>query len=288
VADQAALPAEPQWTASKNAETAAYMLLGKQMPALAYEKLFAGPPATPSRQEAVKKINAFLTEVSEKLNEGASYSVEDLAAIHGVDPQTAVEVEASIRQSFDKYHIDVEGGLAGIPRIPPEGIRELGARLTGNPLFRFRNAEETQTLFPDVARRVSALLTEATGKRRPMSLENLPRALEELDFAQWRQERSPVLKYTLMLLCEKGGEFEPVRDYAAEVLRKFWQILLESKTRMNVRRFVKVYGLYCRETLYRAGLVEIREEEPRVDTEFRMKASAFLGSWLSPSGRWHE
>lgn len=287
-ADQAALPAEPQWTASKNGETAAYMLLGREMPALAYERLFTVPKPGPGREDALKRVNAFLGDVVKRLNEGASYSVQDLAAIHNVDPGTAAEAEAGIRKSFERFHIDVDGGLSGVPALSPEEVRGLASALKGNPLFSFRDTEEARDLFLDVAPRVEALLGEAYGKKRTVSFENLPRTLEDLDYTCWQQERRFVLKYTLFLLCRKGGEFQPVGDYAAEVLKKFWQVLLKDKSRMHVRRFVKVYDLYCRETLGRAGLLEIREEEPRSDTSFLMKSSAFLAAWNAPSGYFRE
>lgn len=279
-AGQAALPAEPQWTASKNMETACYMLLKKEMPALAYEKMFEEPKPAPDRDATLKRVNAFLEDVADNLNKGTPYAVAELAERHGVDPGTAAEAEAGIRKSFDRYRIDVEGGLPGIPAVSPDQIGRLMAGNRGHTLYSFHETDESRGLFQAIAPRVEALLKESTGKPRTVTLAGLPKALEELDFAFWRQERCIVLRYTLFLLHHKGGEFGDVGDYAAEVLKKFWQVLLKSKARADVRRFVKVYGIFGRETLGRSGLVEIREEDPRSDTRFAMKASPFLEAWI--------
>ena len=57
-----------------------------------------------------------------------------------------------------------------------------------------------------------------------LTLATLPVVLEEIDDPPWeRNTEHTVLKYSMYLLCGAGSEFHGTEDYAAEILRLFWQ-----------------------------------------------------------------
>jgi hypothetical protein len=116
----------------------------------------------------------------------------------------------------------------------------------------------------------------------PESLAELPDWVEDLYAERAEQQDFTLLNISLHLLCSRGGEFEPARDYAVEALRLFWQIWVPNGEPEACERFIRRYGGFCRKTLAAGGLAEI---EPRVSlarlrgADFGMRPTAFLRAW---------
>lgn len=106
--------------------------------------------------------------------------------------------------------------------------------------------------------------------------------LEEIDEPLGNEASHTTLKYSMYLLCRAGGEYHGTEDFAAETLRLFWQVLLPSRERPAVRRYVRQYAIWCRELLVRTGLVEAdsRVNGSAPGAPFAMRATPFYKAWV--------
>jgi hypothetical protein len=281
-------------------EVAAHRLLDREPPIFTYERLFRGPEQTPEQKAEMDKLNALIREVNDARNQGRPISIEEAAARRGISAEAAAEVKKLFERADRRYDIELEGGLTGIPVLSPAEVQKMKGELREVALFRFNTGGEAERLFPEISPRVEALRGTSRVSRtvKLLSLPTLPDVLGEIAAREWRDPDNIVLKYTLYLLCLKGQELESTWDYAAEVLRRFWQAILPGKERMHIRRFIRQYSVWCQEFLVRSGLAEEGQDgSPAAvaDTSagaapadsaspgapFRMRASAFLKRWLS-------
>ena len=288
IADQVEVPPEPQWYATQNMETVAGMLLDSQHPVIEWERDFRPPPPSREQKAVLDGMNALLKDLFDATNHGRSYDLEKLAARHGLSLEVARQAEAVLQRQKQSRSIDVAGGLAGIPPLPPSQRMKMKGALISCPIFRFDTGDAPQRLFRDVASRIESLRGKQhiPRARTMLTLATLPSILEEIDDDAGDDALHTLLKSSLYLLLHAGGEFQSGEDYAAEVLKLFWEVLLDSSERAEIRRFTKQYAIWCREVLLRAGLAE---EEPgaaqamgagKPGAAFRMKASAFFTSWM--------
>jgi hypothetical protein len=130
-----------------------------------------------------------------------------------------------------------------------------------------------------------------------LTFENLPRGRirsSRLKYCE-KLNRCPVFRFHTGeetrrlfadLLCHAGGEPHGTDDCAAEVLRLFWQALVGSKERAELRRFVRQYSIWSREVLVRTGIAEEEAGEgvrppqtTKPGTPFRIRATPFLIAW---------
>jgi hypothetical protein len=289
IADQVEVPADPQWYATQNMEAAASMLLDRQLPVIEWEKDFQPPPPSREQKAVLERMNGLLKELIDATNHGRAYDLEKLAARHRLSMDVAKQAEEILLRQERSMSIDIAGGLAGIPPLPPSQRMKMKGRLAHCPLFRFNTGDEPQRLFKNVGTRIEALRGKqhVSRARTMLTLATLPAILEEIDDAGDDTEHT-LLKCSLYLLLHAGGEFQGTADYAAEILKNFWQVLLDSSERAEIRRFTKQYAIWCREVLLRAGLAE---EEPAAGqapgagtagAAFRLKASAFFTAWVKP------
>jgi hypothetical protein len=307
-AGQVALPSEPQLHCTQNMEMAAAMLLGRQPLLFPYERHFVDETPDLERNAELKKVNAFYAELADAHNHGRSFSIEEAAVRAGLPLETAREAARALNDQMDERDIKVEGGLEGIPILSPAQRMKLGEDLGSCTLFRLSKGNEAQTLFSDVAEKIQPLLA---GARATASLAALPEILEDLDDPYWEDPQNTVLKYSLYLLCHAGAELQSTNDYAAEILRLFWQVLIDEPEHREIRHFNKEYAIWCRELLVRAGLVEAEEggapekpgapgarrpdprakpgapgarnmdERARPGAPFRIRTTPFFRAWIS-------
>jgi hypothetical protein len=289
VADQVEVPGEPQWYATQNMEAAASMLLDRRLPVIEWEEDFQPPPPSREQKAALDRMNGLLKDLFDATNHGRPYDLEKLAARHRLSMDVAKQAEEVLQRQERSMSIDVAGGLAGIPPLPPSQRVKMKGALSHCPIFRFDTGNEPQRLFKDAAPRIEALRGKqhVSRTRTMLTLATLPSVLEEID-STGDDPQHTLLKCSLYLLLHAGGEFWSTEDYAAEVLKLFWQVLLDSRERTEVRRFTRQYAIWCREVLLRAGLAE---EAPgaahapgagKPGVAFRMKASAFFTAWVKP------
>jgi len=127
----------------------------------------------------------------------------------------------------------------------------------------------------------------AFAKPPPDSLDELPQWLEDL-YAEAVQEHDyTLLNAALHLLCSRGGNFEPVRDYAVEVLRLFWELFAPDKEPQQFDRFVRRFSRFSYRMLHLGGLADV---DPPVTTtlirkaEFGLRPSTLLRAWARLRG----
>jgi hypothetical protein len=284
-ANQIEIPPAPQWYATQNMEIAAISLLHRDPHVIAYERAFAEPEPTPEKKAEMAKLNALLREITNATNHGLPYSLEEASARHGVAMETALQIRAMLERQARDFAIDVEGGLPDVPVLPPSERMKLRAELDRSELFRYSTDDQAQRLFREVAPGLESLRGKTRVSRdiRMLTLAALPAYLDELDDPTWKDPSHMVLKHTLYLLCIKGSEFESTMDYASEVLKLFWRVLLPSQDQADIKRFTRQYTIWCREVIVRGGLAEADSSSSGArdssDAPFRIKATPFFKAW---------
>jgi hypothetical protein len=116
-----------------------------------------------------------------------------------------------------------------------------------------------------------------------LSLKELPAFIEDLFFEHWDTDTCTILFYTIFLLSKKGTNFIDVRNYSIEFLKLFWQIILPSKDDESIEEFIKSYGLFCFDILYRVGLIEVDrklDKNESMQALYKIKASPFFFEWI--------
>ncbi len=281
------VPPEPRLAISVNMEVIASKTLGVEPAVAAWERPFEPPPPTAEQEAELGRMNALLGDLVEATNHGRSYDLANLAARHRVSLEIAREAERILRRKDDSMAIDIDGGLPGVPVPPPSERVKYHDPLGDCGVFRFSTGEEAQRLFAELRDRIEALRPGArvSRTRTLLALPTLPTVLEEIDDRK-DDPSGYLLKHTLYLLCHAGGEYHGSDDYAAEVLRLFWQVVPGSKERADLRRFVRQYSIWCREVLVRSGLAEAEPADGGGDAlpvkpgaPFRLRASAFFRAW---------
>ncbi len=302
--EQAELPDDPEWFAGGTMALVARDLPGVVSPivkSLQYQRLVEDARKTDDgAAAALEPINAFLRELSRRRNLGVEYRLEELATRYGVAPETARELEATLKRTVQRYEISLPGGIADYTPPPPEVRRHMPSVPSKSTLFTLDFSPAARRELAARAPRVEALLAErraaglevetaAGGGAERVALEMLPRLLDDLFFAHWQAKDATVLAYTLCLLHHAGATPQRVSDYAAEVLRLFWQVLLPGKASVHVRSFIENYAVFCRRVLEPLGVVEIEGEVDRVQPSHarcRMTAGPLLHSFFRLSRYW--
>ena len=291
LAGQIVLPEEPDWRASMNMIVSTRQILGKAEPSAAYIELFEeelNAEPTSEEKEQLERLNAFMAELSDHRNHGRSYALEALAARHGISLQTARQIE---EQSFLQHErlaqLPIEGGLAGY--VPPSPA--VRSRFHQSPwdsgLFVFLDSPRMRQLYADLQEKLSRRVEELNAAGQdveapPASPTELGDWVEDLYAEQAEQQDFTLLNISLHLLCSRGEDFEPVRDYAVEALRLFWQVWVPGGEPEACERFIRRYGGFCRKILVAGGLAEIEPGGSLAQlraADFGMRPTAFLRTW---------
>lgn len=278
LASTLALPKEPQYEASLPMMVASREIIGKGLPGADYSSLFEKKPSI-EEQEELDRMNGVLREFSDAHNYGRPYDIEELSTKHGIPLGVAKEMEHSYQHKWKNDVFQVKGGIEEYKPPPPVVRRKMQGRLSKNELFDLVVEESTRRLFRSYKPRYGFLFK----KDRELSLEELPGVMEHMYEDMWETEDQLEILYTLYILREKGAEFHSVRDYAAEVLRTFGQVILEDDDDKTVSEYIDFYGVYCFHILFSFGLVDIDRDIQKKDLshpQFGIKATDFFRSWL--------
>jgi transcriptional regulator with XRE-family HTH domain len=294
LAGQVALPEEPDWRASMNMIVSARQILKKAEPSAAYIELFEEEPGsepTSAEKEQLERLNAFMAELSDHRNHGRGYTLEELAARHGISPQTARQIE---EQSFLRHErlaqLAIDGGLAGYVPPSPAMRQFFDQSPWDSGLFVFLESPRVRQLYADLQEELSRRAEElnAAGQEvdaPPASPTELGDWVEDLYSERAEQQDFTLLNSSLHLLCSRGEDFEPVRDYAVEALRLFWQVWVPGGEPETCERFIRRYGGFCRKILVAGGLAEIERGVPLARlraADFGIRPTAFLRAWAKP------
>lgn len=273
-------PAEPSWRVSAQMEVAIETILGIKPPVLELEKIFKEEP-DPVLDEQLNRLNAMFMEMTENYNRGLEFSTEGLAKKYDFPSETVMQMQEDFKKYTEKYDIDIQGGFEDYTPPPPEVRMRFSGRFQDNSLFEFRASPMAEGYFgiklPGLAEDMDELEYET------LTLNELPAFIEDLYFEHWNTPNCTILFYTIYLLSKEGEIFLDVRDYAVEVLRLFWQIILPTKEEEQIEKFIKSYSFFCFDVLYRVGLIDIDrkiDEERSMDALFKIKASPFFYEWI--------
>jgi hypothetical protein len=240
---QAKFPEDPEWQVTQNMEVAATMVTGRERPAARHLRTFEPKQVPGPADEELAKINALMRDITERTNRGRSWDLVKLANLHGVSLENARAVQASLNRLQEADVIQVKGGFPGL-RVPsPEEREMLHRRLGSCKLFRLSSDDTTRRLLGRAVAGIRDLAETLEGSQQvaEVTLETLPDILDGVDDTWWHDPHHAVLRYTFLLLCRRGAEFARTHDYAAEVLRLYWQVLIRGKDPDHVAAFLEKY-----------------------------------------------
>jgi hypothetical protein len=283
------LPERPYWLATMNMNMAVQSILGKDVPAAAYLKMFEEQrePISPEEQRQLDTFNAVISDVSRHRNEGIPYKVEELARRHNVEIDLVLQAEDIFDRSASKLDLQIEGGVEGYAAPPPIVRQEFRRAPWDNGVFVFLDSPRVRELFTrlqDGLQQRSSTRKSGPFTAPPDSLDAYPRWLEELYFFTHFERDFTLLNITLHILCSVGDGMREVRDYAVEVLRLYWQVFVRTKEQEALELFIQRFALFCFEVLHLGGLVDIDPKITKKDAkqaEFRIEPSAFFRAWAS-------
>ena len=279
-------PQEPSFCVSMQMVLAIKEILGIEPPSHRFEELFHEEPE-PDTDEELNRLNAMIGEINEMYNHGIPYSIEEIAEKYDFPVETVKQVQ-KLFQKFEKEHeIKIQGGFKEFTPPPPILRMKMKGSFKDNDLFKFNNSKLARALFSRQVLPGISTLDEAgeymVEQQVEFSLSDLPRLIEDLYFKHISSGDYTILLYTMYLLSQQGESYHKVRDYAVEVLKIFWQVILPSRKKTHIRQFISNYAGFCYNVLYRVGLVEIEQEPDEKDVqkaEYSIKASSFFREWL--------
>jgi hypothetical protein len=292
----------PRWKATLNATGAMERVLHKEAPGSVYLDRFEdGEEGAPSPE--LKKLNALVEDLIRRLNAGMTYSVDELADLHGVERQAAREAEASMQAALRRRGIDPEagprGGLPGFTPPPPDARQRMNSTLERSDLFVIDVSEDVGMELVDAARRAAEErpLRGRRGEIRRMIVEGrltasgLARFVEEESLRAFGLRDVTVLNYVLYLLLRAGGEPRPVAQYANEVARVYGQIVARN-TYLDPREWLTgMLARYGRKVLEPAGLLTLHEpltpgSDRQKDAALLIETTPLFRRWIRLSRYW--
>ncbi len=279
-------PDEPSWRVGTPMLEALYTILGIDPPHSRFERIFNDKAAITKKKK-----------VSHIPPSGTKPELEDLIDQDGFPRQSSARYEAkkkfelpyeSIRTILEKYSreaeedtIKIEGGFNHFIPPSPSDKLQFCEPFTNNGIFEFHNSTKAEMLSKIKLPSLLEDMDDLDYDR--FSLQDLPEFIEDFFFDFWDVQDSSILLYTFFLLSRKGKNFLPVKDYAVEYLRLFWQTVLIEDTPAEIRDFIESYALFCYFVLQPVGLVEFDREIDEYEAEkadFAMRASSFFFEWI--------
>jgi hypothetical protein len=280
------LDEEPACRAGINMVMAVEQLFERPMPAAEYAKRFE-PRRRGKEPVEVRRINALLQDISRRENAGLRVSIEELARLNEVPIDEARQALDLFRQAQAPAAAGSGGGLRGYTPPPPDVRVEFRTRLGSSPLFDLDGSRETASALARAAQSGAAGLRGRRGRLRALladgtvTLDGLPRLLEDEFFRLFSVGDVTFLNYALYLLLRCGGEQRPVAAYAVELDRTFGQILDEPTRRALPQTFAR----FCAQVLEPLCLVTLRDD-PRAGAA--VQATLEFQSWVRLGQYWEE
>ena len=277
-------PDEPEYLASLPMILAIEAILGKPFPGLEKTGKNGKEPKTQSKESGeLDALNAAMREYLAAAN-GTTQKPDtrEIARKYGVDPVQFKALVGRLESDMEKrFHIDVPGGIEGFVPPPPALRMSLADALAESSLFVLRSDDELDRELAKREPRYRDALPEGT--RGAVTAARLPGILERASKALMGNSARTVLAYTFLMLLEKGDGFRPAGDYGSELLKTFWQILIDERNESEIREFLQKYSLWVRQVLVPFGLVSV-EGKPKegglAAGEFHIKRSPFMERWI--------
>ena len=259
----------PSWNVSIMMSIAITKFLSISPPGAEYDSI---PGEATENDEGLDNLNLAMREISDAYNTGREVSVEEIAEKYDLTTESVDGLSSLQDRLGSQFDIDLDGGFNGYAPPPPVVRRKFSCLLTRSKEVSFSEGEppDYDRLLLELGDELSRLGYETCSWLR------FPKLIEDLYYSEWPNTDPTVLMYTFYLLGEVGGEYRAVSDYAIEILRIFWQVLLPSRDLEHVRGFVSAYASLCLSVFGRTGLVDVAGDTSPVSVElgaFRIKAS---------------
>lgn len=279
------LSEDPFWNVTMNMAVAVERLLEFPPPARAYDELFSehdhntgGEADSADDPDGMDRFNAALRTIMDARNNGVPVSVEEVLERHGIDPESADGIRDLLSRLDDNVSIDLPGGFEGYEPPPPVARMQFSKSLARADQVQFRDTEAARELFAEIEPGLTSLQEELGVKT--LALSRLPSFIDTVFHHELGDEANTCLMYSLYLLDHFGDRFRPASDYASELLRLFWQMLIDDGSDDQIAGFISFYENTVCALLEALGLVETSESGRGP----QMKASRFFDEWLET--RW--
>jgi hypothetical protein len=106
------LPQSPDWRATANMCAVISLMHHKEGPGERLAKLF-DTIEEPGQESGLEALNAFAAEMTDCLNRGLPFDLEEAARRFGVPPDDAREMQEELARTTRRFDIRLEGGLPG-------------------------------------------------------------------------------------------------------------------------------------------------------------------------------
>ncbi len=249
------LPEQPFWMSSANMTATAGHVLKMKEPEDGFSSAFEEEP-TPKETKDLETMNAFMREAADRSNYGLPISYEELARKHGIPLETARQVQKMMDRQGKRFFISLKGGIPGFSPPPPAVRMKMKGPLAESELFVFSSSDRSRELFHEHDAGFTAL-ARTVGREAP-DFQEMPAIVDDLSLKHWVATDSTIVAYSFILFLAAGEDFKPADDYATEILRLFWQVLIPNKGKKSIQRFLDKYTSYCQKILAPAGLVETK------------------------------
>lgn len=275
------MPEKPQFMAGSLMSVALKEMLDVGAPVSRYEALFT-KEATPEEKAELDKLNKALALVIDKVNRGEPVDVKALAAEHDIPLDLLEQVFAKSGNPDGAFPITLEYGIPGFKAPPPIIRRKMAGSFEYNELFSFNSSKAAQSLFGRFKSDRATFLH--IQKEDPDSvLDVYPEALDAIYDAFWDTNDRTVMNYTMYLLRENGDKPHAARDYAAEVLRIFHQVLIPDMEPATITSFTRRYARFMYGMMIPAGLAALDGHWELADIRrgsFMVHSTDFMEAWI--------
>lgn len=168
--------------------------------------------------------------------------IDAIVKRHGADANALRDIVRKLESSFeDRFRIEVPGGIGGFVPPPPGQRRKLDAAIEDCELFTVHADSELDRILAD--RKDEYALAVPKGTKGAIGIERLGHILERATKEFFGGSVRTVLTYSVYLLLEAGGEYRPVSDYASELLKGLWQVLIPDRSADQVANFIRSYSI---------------------------------------------
>ncbi|OHD81484.1 MAG: hypothetical protein A3J97_00155 [Spirochaetes bacterium RIFOXYC1_FULL_54_7] len=275
------LPEDPQFDVGTLMYTILKDLLGFEPRGEWYDSHFTEEASQEEKAE-LKKINAVFARISDLRNHGGEIDADALAAQFEVEPELIRELLASVKDPDAAFPITLDYGIPGYAPPPPATRQKMQGSFEFNDLISFNTGKAVQELYART-KTDRANLLHTNNENAGAGLGEYPGILDGIYDEFWNTNDATIMNYTMYLLRENGTRPHLARDYAAEVLRIFHQVLIPDTELATIQSFTRRYARFIHGMVIPAGLAvmdglyEIRDIRHGA---FAIRATEFMRVWL--------
>ena len=228
------------------------------------------------------KLNAALAQINKKLNHGEPVDTKALSEQFKVPQDLLEELLSKVKDPDSAHPIDLEYGIPGYLAPPPAIRMKMRGSFSSNGLFSFNQGRAVKEHF-SLTRTDRVNLLHTHTKAGTADLDDYPYILDDIYEDFWTTPDATIINYTMYLLHQNGTTPYQARDYAAEVLRIFHQVLIPDTEAATIQSFIRRYSRFIHGMVMPAGLAmmdglcELRDLRQGC---FAIRSTEFMKAWL--------